>query len=65
MNDEEITTRLVRIETKLDGTLEGRADHEARLRSLEKEQWIHRGGLAVVAILTTLVAKLGLPWFHG
>lgn len=61
MNDEDITTRLVRIETKID-TL---TDHEGRLRALEREQWLHRGGLAVVAVLITLVAKLGLPWFHG
>ena len=34
-------------------------DHEKRLRKVERKQWYHTGGLAVVGVL---VAKLGLPW---
>jgi hypothetical protein len=49
-----------RIETKIDVILARGADHEARLRSLEREQSIHRGGIAVLA---AIAAKLGLPWW--
>ena len=55
----DITERLVRIETKVDTLIEHSADHEVRMRSLEREQWIHRGGIAVI---TFIAAKIGLPW---
>lgn len=60
MDRNEVIERLVRIETKLDKSLSVADDHETRVRSLEREQWLHRGGASVVAVL---VAKLGLPWF--
>ncbi len=51
--------RLARIETKIDTLLEHRADHEHRLRAIERERWLHRGGLGV---LMFVIYKLGLPW---
>lgn len=56
----DVIERLARIETKLDDALERGKDHEERVRSLEREQWLHRGGATVVAFIA---AKLGLPWF--
>jgi hypothetical protein len=55
----DIRERLVRIETKLDVALSTDTDHEKRLRSAERERWLHRGGLAVIALMA---AKLGIPW---
>jgi hypothetical protein len=60
----DLIERLTRIETKLDTVVENTQDHEGRLRALERENWLHRGGLAVVAVFVSLMAKLGLPW-HG
>jgi len=46
---------------KLDTVLANTSDHETRMRALEKEQWLHRGGLGVVAILAAgALKKLGL-----
>lgn len=44
----ECLERLARIETKLDQHLDGGKDKEARIRSLEKERWLFRGGLAAI-----------------
>lgn len=55
--------RLARIETKLDlvvtSLTEKQADHEKRLRGLERRQWASAGGVGVVSFVA---AKLGLPW---
>lgn len=63
MDDDTIPVRLARIELKLDAALARGEDHEARLRGIEKKQWYHTGGVAVVAFALT---KLGLPlpWTH-
>ena len=47
----ECLERLARIETKLDGYAAGCSDKENRLRSLERERWTWRGGLAAVIAL--------------
>lgn len=52
-----IEERLVRIETKLDTYL---LDHETRLRWIERESWLHRGGALAVSFV---MFKLGV--FHG
>jgi hypothetical protein len=57
----EVVERLARIETKLDTTLSTGRDHEKRLRAVEKRQWYHTGGVAVIGFIA---AKLGLPGFH-
>lgn len=44
----ECLERLARIETKLDNYAESNSDKEKRLRSLERERWTWRGGLAAV-----------------
>ncbi len=49
--------RLVRIETKLDTALTSIADHETRIRSNEKRQWIIAGALLV---LTPLLQTFGI-----
>ena len=55
--DREDAERLVRIEEGVSQLLARDIDQEKRLRSLEKEQWLHRGGLGV---LTFIAAKIGL-----
>ena len=51
------------VTNKLDTIISNTADHESRLRSLEKEQWMHRGGLAVVAVMFVgFLRKMG---FYG
>lgn len=47
----ECLERLARIEEKLDCYAGQNKDREARLRSLERERWTWRGGLAAVAAL--------------
>jgi hypothetical protein len=61
MNREDVE-RLVRIEEGVNALLGRSKDHERRMRRLEREQWAHRGGLAVVAFVA---AKLGLSWTIG
>lgn len=59
MGDDEfklgVVQRLTRIETKVDDALQAiqpvSDDHEKRLRSLERERWTWRGGLAAVVAL--------------
>lgn len=55
--DSEIIIRLTRIEEKLTAALKVQDDHEARLRSGEKRQWLHTGALVVLA---PLLAKFGV-----
>ena len=55
--DAEDRERLVRIETKLDAALTVQTDHEARIRSGEKRQWLHTGALVVLA---PYLAKFGI-----
>ena len=55
--EDEVIDRLARIETHLEGINGQRADHEHRLRSLEKRQWVLAGAAAV---LGPVLAKLGL-----
>lgn len=39
MSDPTVNERLVRIETKLDQALSNHADHEERIRALERARW--------------------------
>jgi hypothetical protein len=57
--DNEVVERLTRIETKLDAALTIQADHEKRIRSGEKQQWLHSGGVAAFAFLLAKM-KLGI-----
>lgn len=45
---EDFGERLARIETKIDALLEGRSDHERRVRVLEQWRWLTLGGSAVI-----------------
>lgn len=45
--DHEVITRLTRIETKLEMWLASHADHESRIRSLERKIWLAMGAAAV------------------
>lgn len=58
MNNDEFVAFRAEVNAKLDTLIKNTGDHETRMRSLEAERWLHRGGLAVV---TFIVAKLGLP----
>ena len=49
----EVVERLARIETKLDAALATDADHEKRLRAVEKKQWWLSGVAAVVGFLAS------------
>lgn len=49
MTEETVGERLVRIETKLDGLLSQRDDHERRIRILERRLWLATGASAVLA----------------
>jgi len=50
--------RLVRIETKLDLANNNHADHEARIRKLERTVWVASGAAATVGgTLGTLLAQ--------
>ena len=61
MSEPSEVERLVRIETKLDILVESTekrgADHETRLRALEKVKWIIIGGSAVTGGAAGLIAK--------
>jgi uncharacterized membrane protein YoaK (UPF0700 family) len=46
-DDHEVITRLTRIETKLELWLTQHADHETRIRALERRMWIAMGAAAV------------------
>jgi hypothetical protein len=37
-----------------------KVDHEARIRFLEKEQWIHRGGIAAISFIAAKIGFGGL-----
>lgn len=52
--DREDAERLARIETKLDMLLEDRS----RLSAVERKQWLHSGGIAVIVLLAN---KIGIP----
>jgi hypothetical protein len=60
MTAEETAVCLARIELKLDSLIEPKVDHEARIRFLEKEQWIHRGGIAVISFIAAKIGFGGL-----
>jgi hypothetical protein len=63
MSDEsnELAAWRASVTHKLDTVILNTSDHEARMRALEKEQWLHRGGLAVVAIMFAgFLKKIGL-----
>lgn len=53
-----ISDRLARIETKLDGLSTTGADHEARIRALEKTKWIAIGAAAAAGGVAGQVAQL-------
>lgn len=51
--------RLARIETKMDMYLTGHADHESRIRSLEKARWLLVGaGTIGGGLMGELVSRL-------
>ncbi len=57
--DPQVGERLVRIETKLDQALATHADHEARIRRLERVVWgaasaAATGGAGIAAFLTKI-----------
>lgn len=56
----DVVERLARIETKLDARIEASKDQEDRLRWIERESWLHRGGALAVSFV---MFKLGV--FHG
>ena len=62
MPDKEIQVALARIEEKIDGLSEVKADHETRLRFLEKAQWVRTG---VISVLCVAVAWIAKPFFAG
>ena len=47
MGEHETAVALVRIETKLDIAITNSADHESRIRSLERKLWMVAGAAAV------------------
>lgn len=55
----DILRALGNIEGKLDGFLEREAERDKRIAAVEKRQWYHTGGAAVIAFA---FAKLGIPW---
>lgn len=57
-HEEDIKSRLARIETKVDLLIEDRS----RLTAVERKQWYHTGGIALVA---ALFYKIGLPIHWG
>jgi hypothetical protein len=59
---EETAMCLARIEQKLDTLIEHKVDHEARIRFLEKDQWIYRGGIAVVSFIAAKASLARLRW---
>jgi len=60
MSESEIKVALGRIEEKIDGLSEVRADHEIRIRSLEKTQWLRTGAISVISLVMAWMAR---PFF--
>lgn len=59
-NQESVEVTMTRIETKLDAVLATKADHENRIRSLERKVWIASGvAAAATGVLTKLSPILG------
>jgi hypothetical protein len=50
---------LIRIDENVKQLVKRGEDHELRIRKVEKKQWYHTGGIAIVGFIA---AKLGLPW---
>lgn len=57
----EVVDRLARIETKLDAALKTKDDHETRLRSVERKQWLYAGGVAAVS---AYLSRFGISLPH-
>lgn len=57
MSEETVAERLARIETKLDLALTTKADHERRLRAVERWMWgaVGLGGAGALSGLWSLV----------
>jgi hypothetical protein len=55
--EEDVIDRLARIETALESLGNRAADHEGRVRQLERRQWILAG---VAATAAPVLARLGL-----
>ncbi len=55
---DEVRDRLVRIETKLDRALADQADHEQRIRKVERVVWIAAGVAAAAGAAGGSVAGL-------
>lgn len=59
MTEPTVNERLVRIETKLDQALAQHADHETRIRSLERAKWMAAGFAAAGGgIVGAIVSRL-------
>lgn len=56
----ETSERLVRIEVKLDQALTSHADHESRIRTLERARWPLPSVAVVVSVASLLGNLLGL-----
>jgi len=61
MDENDLSAWRATVVQKLDTVIANTSDHETRMRALEKEQWLHRGGLGVVVLLAAgALKKLGL-----
>jgi len=58
MTDETIRDLLIEIRTKLEMALTQQADHEARLRALERSKWLAIGAAGAVGGLAGKIAGL-------
>ena len=58
MTDETIRDLLIEIKTRLDVALTQQADHEIRLRALERTKWLAIGSAAAVGGLAGKLAGL-------
>lgn len=55
--EDDVIDRLARIEEHTAQTAAAMADHETRIRTVEKRQWLFAGG---TGLLSALLMKLGL-----
>lgn len=57
MEQESTDTRLARIETKIDALLSSKADHETRIRAVEKRSWLIAGAAMLLSVFAPGVVK--------
>jgi len=60
MSDSEIKVALGRIEEKIDCHSSTHADHETRIRTLEKTQWLRTGAIGIISLVMAWMAR---PFF--